>query len=108
MSYATDAKKEILQVSDEIIKEYSVVSEPVALAMAKGVLNQTGADVAVATTGNLGPTKGDSGAEIGTVVIAVITPEKELVQTFCFGKHRVRNLQKALNKSLELLYFEML
>ncbi|MDG1822753.1 MAG: CinA family nicotinamide mononucleotide deamidase-related protein [Flavobacteriaceae bacterium] len=108
VSYATDAKKEILQVSDEIIKEYSVVSEPVALAMAKGVLNQTGADVAVATTGNLGPTKGDSGAEIGTVVIAVITPEKELVQTFCFGKHRVRNLQKALNKSLELLYFEML
>ena len=103
VSYATKVKKEILQVSDKIIQEHSVVSEPVALAMAKGVLKQTAAQVAVATTGNLGPTKGDSGAEIGTVIIAVITPKKQLVQTFCFGKHRVRNLQKTLNKSLELL-----
>lgn len=103
VSYATKVKKEILQVSDEIINEHSVVSEPVALAMAKGVLKQTAAQVAVATTGSLGPTKDDSGAEIGTVVIAIITPEKELVQTFCFGKHRVRNLQKTLNKAQELL-----
>ncbi len=103
VSYATDLKQSILGVSAETIAQFSLVSEPVALAMAKGALQQTGADVAVATTGNFGPTKGDTDAEIGTVCIAIITPEQELLNTFCFGKNRERNLQKTLNKALELL-----
>jgi len=104
VSYATELKTNLLGVSEDVISKHSVVSDQVALAMAKGVLRQTGADVAVATTGNFGPTKGDADAEIGTVVIAVVTPESEVVETFCFGKHRERNLQKAINKALELLY----
>ena len=104
VSYATELKHTILDVSKDIISEYSVVSEPVALAMAKGVLRQTNADVAVATTGNFGPSKGDADAEIGTVCIAIITPEQGVTETFCFGKHRERNLQKTLNKALELLH----
>lgn len=104
VSYATELKKSLLGVSEDVISKHSVVSDQVALAMAKGVLRQTGADVAVATTGNFGPTKGDADAEIGTVVIAVVTPESEVVETFCFGKHRERNLQKTINKALELLY----
>lgn len=103
VAYATKLKTRLLGVAEEVISEHSVVSEPVALAMAKGVLRETGADVAVATTGNFGPSKGDSDAEIGTVVIAIVTPEIERVETFCFGKHRERNLQKTLNKALELL-----
>jgi nicotinamide mononucleotide (NMN) deamidase PncC len=42
--------------------------------------------------------------EIGTVVIAIIAPNIEYVETFCFGKHRERNLRKTLNKALELLH----
>ncbi len=108
VAYATELKTRLLGVAKEVISEHSVVSEPVALAMAKGVLRQTGADVAVATTGNFGPTKGDAHAEIGTVVIAIITPEIERVETFCFGKHRERNLRKTLNKALELLFKEVM
>ena len=104
VSYTTEIKHTILGVSEEVIAEYTVVSEAVALEMAKGVLRQTGANVAVATTGNFGPTKGDADAEIGTVCIAIITPENELVETFCFGKHRDRNLQKTVNKALELTH----
>lgn len=104
VSYATDVKKGLLGVSDELIDAHSVVSEEVALAMARGVLKQTHADVAIATTGNFGPSKGDADAEIGTVFIAVITPDTEFVEHFIFGKHRERNLQKTLNKALELLY----
>lgn len=103
VSYATEIKHTVLGVSKEIIAQHSVVSEAVAVAMARGVLLHTGADVAVATTGNFGPTTGDADAEIGTVCIAIITPEQEVVNTFCFGKHRERNLQKTLNKALELL-----
>jgi nicotinamide-nucleotide amidase len=104
VSYATELKHTILGVSEETTTQHSVVSEPVALAMAKGVMHQTNAEVAVATTGNFGPTTGDADAEIGTACIAIITPDQEFVETFCFGKHRERNLQKTVNKALELLH----
>jgi nicotinamide-nucleotide amidase len=108
VSYATDVKKDLLGVPTELIDQYSVVSGAVALAMANGVLKQTRSDVAIATTGNMGPSKGDADAEIGTVFIAVCTPKREFVERFLFGKHRVRNLQKTRNKALELLYNELL
>ncbi|GIR17872.1 MAG: hypothetical protein CM15mP32_0590 [Flavobacteriaceae bacterium] len=47
-------------MSEELITSHSVVSEEVALAMAKGVRKQMKSDYAIATTGNAGPTKGDS------------------------------------------------
>ena len=44
----------------------------------------------LATTGNAGPTKGGSDAEIGTVCIAIATPEGVFSQQFNFGKQRLR------------------
>ncbi len=104
VSYATDVKQLLLGVAKQDIERFTVVSAPVALSMARGVIRQTEADVAIATTGNFGPTKGDADVEIGTVVIAIIAPKIEYVETFCFGKHRERNLRKTLNKALELLH----
>ena len=104
VSYATDVKQQLLGVQPQDIERHTVVSEPVALSMAKGIIRQTGAHVAIATTGNFGPTQGEADVEIGTVCIAIITPKQEVVETFCFGKHRERNLQKTLNKALELAH----
>ena len=104
VSYSNHVKCTVLGVSQDEINRFSVVSEEVAMSMAKGVIRQTGADVAIATTGNFGPKKGDSDAEIGTVVIAIITPNINYVETFWFGKHRQRNLRKTTNKALELLH----
>ena len=104
VSYATDVKQQLLGVQQQDIERHTVVSEPVALSMAKGVIRQTGAHVAIATTGNFGPTQGEADVEIGTVCIAIITPKQEVVETFCFGKHRERNHQKTLNKTLELAH----
>ncbi len=108
VSYATDVKKGLLEIPTKLIYQHSVVSGAVALAMANSVLKNTQSDVAIATTGNMGPSKGDADAEIGTVFIAIITPKGEFVERFLFGKHRVRNLQKTRNKALELLYNELL
>jgi len=107
VSYATEVKQQLLGVRQQDIERHTVVSEPVALSMAKGVVRQTGADVAIATTGNFGPTQGESDVEIGTVVIAIIAPNIEYVETFIFGKHRERNLRKTLNKALELLHYKL-
>ncbi len=60
VSYATEAKINILKVPHELVEEFSVVSAEVAVAMAKGARALLKTDFAIATTGNAGPTKGDA------------------------------------------------
>ena len=102
VAYKTSVKSKVLGVSEELIASHSIVSEEVALAMAKGVRKQMKSDYAIATTGNAGPTKGDSDAEIGTVCIALVGPDFERVESYYFGKNREKIVQKAVNKALEL------
>jgi len=104
VSYATSAKNDVLHISKDLISKYSVVSSEITEAMANKAKAMFKADYAIATTGNAGPSKGDSDAEIGTVFIAIASPEKTEVHEFQFGKHRERVTQKAVNKALELIY----
>jgi nicotinamide-nucleotide amidase len=108
VSYATEAKINILNVPKEAIDEYSVVSAQVAEAMAVNVKNLLKSDFAIATTGNAGPSKGDSNEEVGTVFIAVATPTGVYSEQFVMGKQRERVLQKSVNKAFELLRKEIL
>lgn len=108
VSYATETKTKLLGVPAELIDTYSVVSEHVASAMAKNAKNILDTDFAIATTGNAGPTKGDSDADIGTVFIAISTPERTFAKQFTMGgNHRERIVQKSVNKAFELLFKEI-
>jgi len=106
-SYATETKIEVLGVDEALITKYTVVSPEVAEAMARSVQNLFKTDYAIATTGNAGPSKGDSDAEIGTVCIAIATPDKVFSDTFYMGNHRIKVVNKAVNKALELLQKEI-
>lgn len=108
VSYATEAKIKVLQVSEKVINEDSVVSEAVAKAMAQNVKELFNTDFAISTTGNAGPTKGDSDADVGTVYIAIASPSGVYAEKFMMGNHRERIVQKAVNKSFELLQKEIL
>lgn len=108
VSYATETKINVLGVSKEIIDKYSVVSAEVAKSMAENVKKLLKTDFAIATTGNAGPTKGDSDAEIGTVFIAIASPDRVFVEKFNMGNHRERIVQKSVNKGFELLQKEIL
>ncbi len=108
VSYATETKIDVLKVAKEIIDAHSVVSAAVAEAMAKNVRQLLKTDFAVATTGNAGPTKGDSDAQVGTVYIAVATPNGVFSEKFMMGNHRERIIQKTVNKAFELLQKEIL
>ncbi len=108
VSYATQIKIDVLQISETLIKEKSVVSAEVAKTMALQAKTIFKTDFAIATTGNAGPTQGDSKAEIGTVFIAIATPKGVVIEEFNFGQPREKVLARTLNKSLEMLQKEIL
>jgi len=108
VSYATEVKIDLLKISDELIGEFTVVSKEVASAMALSVKQLMKTDYAIATTGNAGPSKGDSNAEIGTVCIAIATPNGLIVEEFNFGQPREKVIDRAVYKSLEMLHKEIL
>ncbi|MEO8238604.1 MAG: CinA family nicotinamide mononucleotide deamidase-related protein, partial [Flavobacterium sp.] len=96
VSYATETKVNVLGVSQGLIDQYSVVSAQVASAMALNVKKMLKTDYGIATTGNAGPTKGDSNAEIGTVFIALATPNDIIVEEFNFGQPREKVIDRAV------------
>lgn len=104
VTYATESKIAVLGVQKATIEEYSVVSEEVAREMALGARKLYNADIAVATTGNAGPLKGDSDAEVGTVCIALATAEGVQSYTFNFGQSRSVVIQACIEKVWLLLY----
>ncbi|MDI5949579.1 competence/damage-inducible protein A [Flavobacterium yafengii] len=108
VSYATEVKIDVLGIPESLIKENSVVSREVVSAMALNVKNMMKTDYAIATTGNAGPSKGDSNAEVGTVFIALATPSEVIVEEFNFGQPREKVIDRAVIKSLELLQKEIL
>jgi competence/damage-inducible protein CinA-like protein len=107
VSYATQAKIDVLNIDKRLIEDYSVVSIQVAEAMATNVQQLFNVDYAIATTGNAGPTKGDADAEVGTVYIAIATPTKVYTKEFQLGNHRTKVIQKAVNKAFEMLQKEI-
>ena len=103
VAYHTQSKTDLLGVPEALINKYSVVSKEVASAMAENTRKKFNATVGLSTTGNAGPSKGDSDAEIGTVWIAIATQDKIVTEKFLFGRHRERVIGKSVNKALELL-----
>lgn len=73
VSYSNEAKTALLDVAPELIEAHGAVSEPVALAMAQGLLARSQADVTVAVTGVAGPTGGSALKPVGTVWFAWAT-----------------------------------
>lgn len=71
VSYANEAKIDVLGVDPALITEHGAVSEQVAEAMADGALRRFDADTAVAITGVAGPGGGTPDKPVGTVWFCV-------------------------------------
>lgn len=70
VTYSNEAKMEMLGVPSDIIETFGAVSIACAWAMAKGALDRSKADVAVAISGVAGPGGGTLHKPVGTVVFA--------------------------------------
>jgi nicotinamide-nucleotide amidase len=107
VTYSTASKINILKVDEDLIEKHSVVSSEVAEAMAQNVKRVFDSDYGIATTGNAGPSKGDSDAAVGTVVIAIATSKGVYSQEFNFGTQRLRVVQKAVTMAFTLFQKEI-
>ncbi|MEY3166113.1 MAG: hypothetical protein RLZZ291_630 [Actinomycetota bacterium] len=76
ITYSNQSKIDELSVPANLISDFGVVSEEVAIAMAQGVRAKFAASWAVSTTGVAGP--GPShGVEAGTVWLAIVGPDHQ-------------------------------
>ena len=71
VTYSNAAKAEMLGVAAALIEAHGAVSAEVAVAMAEGALQRSGASLAVAITGVAGPGGGTAAKPVGTVWLAV-------------------------------------
>ena len=79
-TYQTQKKTEILGVSEDLIKEKTVVSAEVAQAMSLGCQQLFKTDVALSNTGVAGPNSDEFNSEIGTVFYSIRV--KDFEKTF--------------------------
>jgi nicotinamide-nucleotide amidase len=70
VTYSNEAKEQTLGVSSDIIDAFGAVSVACVFAMARGALERSQADVAVAISGVAGPAGGSESKPVGTVVFA--------------------------------------
>jgi nicotinamide-nucleotide amidase len=88
VTYANEAKVELLGVPAAAIAEHGAVSEPVAVAMARGVREQAGVDIGVGVTGIAGPGGGTPEKPVGTVALAVAFGDSIRSRTYRFHGER--------------------
>ncbi len=104
VTYANEAKQRHLGVSAQLLEQHGAVSEPVAAAMAEGVLAVSGADHALAITGIAGPTGGSEDKPVGTVFIGLASKgSATVVRRFYYPGSRDRFKLLSSQAALEML-----
>lgn len=107
VSYANRAKQELLGVSAQSLKDHGAVSQQVVEQMALGAKERFHTDFSIATSGVAGPTGGSAEKPVGTIWIAIGTPEGVKSKRFRFGRNRKRNIQKTALMALDWLRREV-
>ena len=94
IAYDNSVKTGQLHVPADMIETHGAVSEQVASAMAKGVLEALNVDLAISVTGIAGPSGGTAEKPVGTVWMGLATKERVTAKLFEFGdigRNKVRD-----------------
>ncbi len=95
VSYANQAKIELLGVPAGLIETHGAVSPEVAAAMAEGVRNRLGADLGVSTTGVAGPGGGTPEKPVGLVYLGLATAKGTDTHRLDIGSDQPRDSHPA-------------
>lgn len=108
VAYSNEVKMALLGVDPESLNRYGAVSQSVAEQMAEGVRRATGATYGISTTGIAGPTGGTPAKPVGTVWMAVATPNGVFSRRMVFGSVRSQNIERASSNCINLLRLQLL
>jgi len=103
ISYSNTAKMRLLDVPEQLLKNYGAVSKEVAAAMAKAIQQRAQVNYGLATTGIAGPTGGTKDKPVGLVYIALSTKNTVVVKQFLFSGDRLSNKENTCTAALKLL-----
>jgi nicotinamide-nucleotide amidase len=104
VSYANEAKENLLGVNQNTIQKHGAVSEETVTGMLNGALKTLKTDYAIATSGIMGPDGGSAEKPVGTVWIAVGSTRKIQARKVFFRYDRERNIEMTANTALTMLY----
>lgn len=102
LTYSDAMKSTLLGIDPALITQHTAVSQEVAAAMARGARERTGADYAISTTGEAGPTS-NTGAVPGTVFIGYASKDHSEAVRFVMPGDRNRVRGFSTNAALDLL-----
>lgn len=108
VSYSNNIKETQLDVNPVILNRDGAVSHEVIEQMAIGGKENLNTDYCIATSGIAGPDGGSEDKPVGTVWIALATPDGVESKLFHFGEHRGRNIRRAAIAGLDMLRKEII
>ena len=101
--YVNEVKENLLGVSHDVLEEKTAVCEEVAIAMVKGACKALNTDYAVAATGIAGPGGGTKEIPVGTIWLAVGSPDNVVTYKIEEDQGRDINLTVATTKAMMML-----
>jgi nicotinamide-nucleotide amidase len=98
--YSNEAKIRELGVEADIIAQHGAVSSETVEAMARGLKDKTGADIAIGISGIAGPDGATPDKPVGLVYIAVLYRGKLRIKKVNFDRGRLKNKNYAARAAL--------
>lgn len=101
VTYANEAKHQLIGVSNKTLEKYGAVSEKTAREMAKGAAKLANADVAISVTGIAGPTGGTKEKPVGLVYIGCRVDGKTRVCECHFNGSREKIREQTVVRAMD-------
>lgn len=103
VTYTNEAKQQMLGVKAETLAAHGAVSAATAEEMVRGALTHSGAQAGASITGIAGPDGGTDEKPVGTVFIAVASPDGTAVRRFRFHGARDVVRERSAQTALDML-----
>jgi nicotinamide-nucleotide amidase len=108
VTYSNEMKVRCLEVACELLERHGAVSAETARAMARGAMQRSGAECALAITGIAGPDGGTAEKPVGTVYIAAALRDFVEVRRFEFTGDRTTIRDRSVKAALQMMRFVLL
>lgn len=106
--YSNNAKADVLGIDKKLIEAFGVVSEEVALDMARKTKALTNSDVIISTTGEAGPNLSNDSIVVGTVCFGLIIKNMEYTFKQIFAGDRAGIINNSVSYILNNLLYKLM